>query len=207
MRIRRRRKSALKAVRRHIARELVIIPEEPAQNFELLALVLTAEASVALRKPEQKRRRLGEALPILLKDRDLAHFVDGRAPLRRPGDPAAEVGPNRLEGLTAKGQHQRDFETVPRLREVVQPISGQSLPPLLVAEEDWQPCDSRQCGSDEVCLRQTRRCRSGRHLSAKMLDEPLPGERQGGKAADADCQTARRPRISQRDDPERRTSI
>src|SRR6201987_4583316 len=154
MRIRRRRKSALKAVRRHIARELVIIPEEPAQNFELLALVLTAEASVALRKPEQKRRRLGEALPILLKDRDLAHFVDRRAPFRRPGDAAAEVGPNRLEGLTAKGQHQRDFETVPRLREVVQAISRHLF---LLPEEDWQAWDSGQCGSDEVRLRQNRR--------------------------------------------------
>ena len=40
-----------------------------------------------------------------------------------------------------------------------------------------------------------------------MFNEPLPGERQGGKAADADCQTARRPRIGQRDDPERRTSV
>ena len=40
-----------------------------------------------------------------------------------------------------------------------------------------------------------------------MFNEPLPGERQGGKAADADCQTARRPSIGQRDDPERRTSV
>ena len=35
-----------------------------------------------------------------------------------------------------------------------------------------------------------------------MLDEPLPGRKQGGKAADADHQTARRPGIGKRDDPE-----
>src|SRR5262249_60038443 len=76
IRVGRLRKRALKAVRRHIAGQLVIIPEQPAQDFELLALALTAEAFVALRKPEQKRSRLTEALPVLFKDRDLSHFVD-----------------------------------------------------------------------------------------------------------------------------------
>jgi hypothetical protein len=59
----RRCKSALEAVRCHIARQFVIIPEQPTQNFKLLPLVSTGEASMALRKAEQERRRLREACP------------------------------------------------------------------------------------------------------------------------------------------------
>ena len=59
IRVGRWHKSPLKTVRRHIACQLVIIPEEPAQDFKLLMLVLTPEASIALRKPQQQRRRLG----------------------------------------------------------------------------------------------------------------------------------------------------
>src|SRR5580692_7146058 len=49
----------------------------------------------------------------------IAHGVDPGAPLRRAGDAAAKVGPDRLEGLTAQGQHECELVAVARLREVV----------------------------------------------------------------------------------------
>jgi hypothetical protein len=91
----------------------VIIPEKPAENFKLFPLVSTGEASMALRKAQQERRRLREALPILFKDRYLAHFVEGGAPLCRPGNATGEIRPDGLECLTTKGQHQRNFVAVP----------------------------------------------------------------------------------------------
>jgi hypothetical protein len=96
----RRCKDALETVRRHIARQFVIIPEKPSPNFKLLPLISPAEPTVPLRKPKQDWRCLRETLAILFKDRYLPHLIDGRAPLCRPGDTTGEVRPDRLERLT-----------------------------------------------------------------------------------------------------------
>src|SRR3954470_23281560 len=44
--------------------------------------------------------------------------------LRRARDAAAEVGPDRLEGLTAQSEHQRQLVAVPRFGKIVQPVAG-----------------------------------------------------------------------------------
>ena len=111
------------AVGRHVAGELVVVPEQPAQDLEPLRLVGAAELPVALRQPQQDRRRLRQALRPVLEDRNLAHRVDRRPPLRRARDAAAEVGPDRLEGLAAQGEHEGELVAVPRFGEVVQAIA------------------------------------------------------------------------------------
>jgi hypothetical protein len=44
----RRCECPLKPIRRHVAGELVVVPEQPAQNFELLFRALAAKAAVPL---------------------------------------------------------------------------------------------------------------------------------------------------------------
>src|SRR6478609_1794769 len=44
------------AVGRHVAGELVVVPEQPAQELELLLLRLAAEAAISVGKAEQDRR-------------------------------------------------------------------------------------------------------------------------------------------------------
>ena len=48
VRVGRRCECPLEPIRRHIASELVIVPEQPAQNFELLFRALAAKAAVPL---------------------------------------------------------------------------------------------------------------------------------------------------------------
>jgi hypothetical protein len=108
----RRCQNALIAVCRHVARQLMIIPEQPTQDFKLILLISTSEPTIPLRKPKQDWRRLSETLLILFKDGYLAHLIHGRAPLRRPGDTTSEICPDGLECLTAEGQHQGNFVAV-----------------------------------------------------------------------------------------------
>jgi hypothetical protein len=73
----RRRKDALVAIGCHVARQLMIIPKQPTQNFKLLLFVLTGEPTILLRQPKQDWRGLRETLPILFKDGYLPHLING----------------------------------------------------------------------------------------------------------------------------------
>src|ERR1700739_2365509 len=61
----RRCKSALEAVRCHVTRQLVIVPEKPAENFKLFLLMPTGEPTIPLGKPKTDRRCLRETLRSL----------------------------------------------------------------------------------------------------------------------------------------------
>jgi len=56
----RRCQNALIAACRHVARQLMIIPEQPTQDFKLILLISTSEPTIPLRKPKQDWRRLSE---------------------------------------------------------------------------------------------------------------------------------------------------
>jgi len=72
---------------------------------------------------EQDGCGLGQALAILFEHGDLTHLVDPGAPFGRARDAAAEVRPDRLEGLAAQGQHERQLVAVARLGEVMEAIA------------------------------------------------------------------------------------
>ena len=65
LRIGRWREGPHEPVARHVAGEFVIVPEQPAQDFEALAVICAAEAAIALSQAEQDRRCLGKAHTIV----------------------------------------------------------------------------------------------------------------------------------------------
>ena len=116
----RRRESPVIAVRGHVAGELVVVPEQPAQDLELLIVIGFAKTAITLAQAQQDRRRLGKPMPIFLQDGNLAHRIHFGAPFRRARDAAAEVGPHRLERLTTQGEHERELVAVARLGKIMQ---------------------------------------------------------------------------------------
>src|SRR5580692_4291842 len=129
MRIGRRRKSPQETIGRHIAGQFVVVPEQPAQQLELLRFAFRAEAAILRRELQEDRRRLRQAHAVGLPDRNLAHLVDGPPPFGRAGDAAAEIGPHRLETLAAEREHQRELVAVARFREVMQPVGRHAVLP------------------------------------------------------------------------------
>jgi hypothetical protein len=113
----------------------VVVPEQPAQQFELLLFGLAAEPAELLCQLEQDRRGLCQAFAVDLEHRNFAHLVDVAPPFRRSRHAAAEIGPYRLEALAAQREHQRELVAVSRLREVMQAVAGHGVLPHATAPD------------------------------------------------------------------------
>ena len=75
---------AAEAIGRHVSRQLMVVPERPAQDLELLFLVPSPKLTVALGEPQEDRGGLGQTFRTILENGNFAHRIDARAPLRRP---------------------------------------------------------------------------------------------------------------------------
>src|SRR5712664_706638 len=135
----RRRECPDIAIGRHVAGQLVIVPEQPAQHLELLLGILAAKSAVLFGQLQQYRRGLRETRAILFQHRNFAHLVDRPPPLRRSRDAAAEVGPYRLKSLATHLEHQSKLVAVSRLREILQPVGRHRRAPcpLWTCPEVW----------------------------------------------------------------------
>src|SRR5688572_348053 len=102
---------------RDVARQLVIVPEDPAQHFEL---VFSLELAEVIGEVVQDHPRLAQALAAVFKHRRFGHLVDVRAVLGLPRLAVEEVDEARLPFGAAELQRQRDLKAVARLGEAVE---------------------------------------------------------------------------------------
>src|SRR6185503_9440091 len=102
---------------RDVARELVVVPEDPAQHLEL---VLALEFTEVIRQVVQDHAGLREALALVLEHRRFAHLVDLRAVLGLARLAVEEVDEARLPFGAAELQRQRGLIAVARLGKAVE---------------------------------------------------------------------------------------
>src|SRR5215510_1317348 len=112
------------AQRGDIARELVVVPQDPPQDLAPLLVTRPAELLERGREVVENHAQLGELPPAVLEDRYLAHLVHLFAVLGRARLTVEEIDPARLPLGTAEVQHERRFVGVPRLREAVEGVLG-----------------------------------------------------------------------------------
>ena len=95
---------------------------QKSSSRKTLIIVLALILAKPFRQPQQYRSGLGKTNACVLQHRNFAHLVDARAPLRRPRDATAKIGPDRLELLTAKRKHEGQLVAVSGLWKIVQSI-------------------------------------------------------------------------------------
>jgi len=129
------------AQRRDVARQLVVVPQDPAQDLVALSLVRAAEFAELLREGVQDHARLAEALAGVLEHRHLAHRVDFRAVCRRAGLAVEEIDEARLPRRAAERERQRNLVGVAGLREAVEPVVGHLV--IIARHERPGPADEK----------------------------------------------------------------
>ena len=115
--------------RRRVAGELVVVPEQPAQDLATLHRVGRPEALELLGEVVQDDARLRNHRALVQEHRNLAHDVD--LAVRRLLRLAAEIiDEARLPSRAGELQRQRGLVRVARLREAVQRVFGRHVTSL-----------------------------------------------------------------------------
>ncbi len=105
---------------RVVARELVVVEQHPAQDFQPLVLVAAAVPAEAVGQPGEDRAALGQPPALVLQHRDFAELVE-RVAVRLAARLAAEVvDEHRLPVAAADVEHQGDLVAVAGLADAVQ---------------------------------------------------------------------------------------
>src|SRR5262245_49944882 len=110
------------AQRADVAGELVIVPEQPAQELASFRLTFPAEFAESRREVVEDDAGLGNARGAEFEHRRLAHLVYVLAVLGRSRLAVEEVDVTRLPFRTAEVQHQRGLKAVAGLGEAVKRV-------------------------------------------------------------------------------------
>ena len=121
------RECAQEPVGRRVARELVIVEQEPAQDLAPFVVVAGAESTQRFREIVEDHAGLRQTAPAMREHRHLAHDVDGAVRSRARLAPEVVDEPRRPIG-PGKFQRQRGFVCVARLREAVKRVLGHDVP-------------------------------------------------------------------------------
>jgi hypothetical protein len=116
------------AERADVAGELVVVPQQPAQDLAPLVLVRPAELAEPVCEVIEDHARLADPLSVMFQDRNLAHLID-LAKFRRARLAVEEVDETGLPVGAAQVQHQRRLIRVARLGEAIEAIFGHGLLP------------------------------------------------------------------------------
>src|SRR5688572_27458514 len=115
------------AQRRVIARKLVIVEEDPAQDLEALLRAPAAETAGALGEMREDRTALRQPLAVVLEHGHFALLVQRVAVLSAARLPAEVVDERRAPLAAAQRQHQRDLVAVAGFTDAVETVGIHAL--------------------------------------------------------------------------------